>query len=34
VPVFEFEETGTKIKRMVEWVDSVRAKEQVAILFG
>jgi hypothetical protein len=34
VLVFEFDESGTKIKRMVEWVDSVRAKEQVEILFG
>jgi len=25
---------GVKIKKMVEWVDSVRAKAQVGILFG
>ncbi|KAE9369751.1 hypothetical protein N431DRAFT_427903 [Stipitochalara longipes BDJ] len=34
VLLFEFEEGGEKIKRMVEWVDSVRAKEQVKMLFG
>jgi len=34
VLVFEFEEGGEKIKRLVEWVDSVKAKEQVKMLFG
>jgi hypothetical protein len=34
VLVFEFEETGMKVKRMVEWADSVRAKAQAKILFG
>ena len=34
VLLFEFEEGGEKIKRMVEWVDSVKAKEQVKMLFG
>ena len=34
VLLFEFDESGEKIRRMVEWVDSVRAKEQVGILFG
>jgi ketosteroid isomerase-like protein len=34
VLLFEFEESREKIRRMVEWVDSVRAKEQVALLFG
>jgi ketosteroid isomerase-like protein len=31
---FWFDETETKIKRMVEFVDSAKAKEQRAILFG
>ena len=34
VLVFEFDGSGEKIKKMVEWVDSVRAKAQVGILFG
>jgi hypothetical protein len=34
VLVFEFDESGEKITRMVEWVDSVRANEQAALLFG
>jgi hypothetical protein len=34
VLLFEFDESGEKIRRMVEWVDSVRAKEQVAMLFA
>jgi len=34
VLVFEFDESGEKIKKMVEWVDSARAKAQVGILFG
>jgi hypothetical protein len=33
VLVFEFDESGEKIKRTVEWVDSARAKAQVEILF-
>jgi hypothetical protein len=32
--VFEFDESGEKIKRMVEWGDSARAKAQMGILFG
>ena len=34
VLVFEFDESGEKIKKMVEWCDSVRAKAQAGILFG
>jgi len=34
VLIFEFDESGEKITKMVEWVDSVRAKEQAALLFG
>ena len=34
VLLFEFDESGEKIRRMVEWVDSVRSKEQAALLFG
>jgi ketosteroid isomerase-like protein len=34
VLVFEFDESGEKIKKMVEWVDSARAKAQMGILFG
>jgi ketosteroid isomerase-like protein len=32
--VFEFDETGEKIKKTVEWADSARAKAQAGILFG
>ena len=31
---FEFDETGTKIRKMVEFVDSAKAREQAAILWG
>ena len=34
VLVFEFDESGEKIKKTVEWADSARAKAQVGILFG
>ena len=34
VLVFEFDESGEKIKRMAEWADSARAKAQMGILFG
>jgi hypothetical protein len=34
VLVFEFDESGENITKMVEWVDSVKAKEQAALLFG
>jgi hypothetical protein len=34
VIVFEFDESGEKIKRMVEWVDSARVQAQAKILFG
>jgi ketosteroid isomerase-like protein len=34
VLVFEFDESGEKIKKMVEWGDSARAKAQMGILFG
>jgi len=34
VLVFEFDESGEKVKKTVEWADSARAKAQVGILFG
>jgi hypothetical protein len=34
VLVFEFDESGEKVKRMVEWADSARAKAQAKILLG
>lgn len=34
VLLFEFEEGGERIRRFVEWIDSMRAKEQVGLLFG
>jgi hypothetical protein len=34
VLIFEFDESGEKITKMVEWVDSIRAKEQATLLFG
>lgn len=34
VLVFEFDESGEKISKMVEWVDSAKARENAAILFS
>ena len=34
VLVFEFDESGEKITRMVEWADSARAKAQIGIFLG
>lgn len=34
VLVFEFDESGEKINKMIEWVDSAKARENAAILFS